>query len=519
VSGPWRDQALLDALDAAGCVVVELNGRLATSCLLCTRAGRTDEPVLELTALGPCCSTPDCPAADPEVTERILRVRGWLAERGARGEPPVDEAPGGAVEADGPVLTFLSADEALTLAPEAPVWLWDDYVGEGLVTVIAGPPKRAGGKSTFVWALVEALLTSAQTFVGRYVRPGPVVYLTEEPLALLRPKLVGLAGAAGLSLVCRDNAPRPKPSWASSIRQAAARCREAGARLLVIDTLAEWARFKADAEKDAGAMAEAAAALADAAAEGIAIVLVHHHRKGGGEDGEALRGSSALPGAVNVIVDLTRLPGKDSPPRQRILNASSHWPGTPESMIVELAEDTSGYRLIGVGERETVRTVAHEAEAARLDDRIVAAVEAGAVTQQEVADALDVTRQRVQPRFRALVKAGRLTEEKGAGRRPARYAPSLLQPPRDEGLQQTRAKGEADAPVVVAAAPIEGAATTTTTQRPCDEDHWQQLYESPARWSREPRPARACTAWRWPENTAGGAMYPARTRRERRIGT
>jgi len=380
-------------------------------------------------------------------------------ERVARplaGDPGREERDPGR-QAAGPVLKFLSADEALALAPERPAWVWEDYIGEGLVTMIAGPPKRQGGKSTFVWALVEALLTGARSFVGRFIRPGPVVYLTEEPLALLRPKLLGLAGVEGLSLVCRDNAPRPKPSWASSIRQAVARCRQTGARVLVIDTLAEWALFRPDAEKDAGAMVEVTAALAEAAAKGIAIVLIHHHRKGGGEDGEGVRGSSALTGAVNVIVDLTRLPGQNPPPRQRILNASSHWPGTPESLIVEFAEDATGYRLVSVGERETARTKAREVEVERLDERIVAAVKGGATTQKEAAAKLGVTRQRVQPRFDALVKARTLVEvEKAAGRRPARYAVRLLQPPLAEGLQQTRFEGEAEASVVVAAAAAVG---------------------------------------------------------------
>jgi hypothetical protein len=81
VSGPYRDQQLLAALDAAGYVVVELNGRLATNCWFCSHAGRSDELTLELTPFGLCCRTPGCQADDGEVMERVLQVRGLLPEQ------------------------------------------------------------------------------------------------------------------------------------------------------------------------------------------------------------------------------------------------------------------------------------------------------------------------------------------------------------------------------------------------------------------------------------------------------
>jgi len=261
--------------------------------------------------------------------------------------------PGPAEEAA--ALTFYTADDLLADAPEEPEWVWDGLVAAGLIALLAGRPKRAGGKSSLAWGLVRAVVLGHESFCGRRLAGGAAVYLTEEPGTMLRPKVAPLAGNPRLSLVWREKVPRPRPPWAVSIADAVAECHRIGARLLVIDTFAEWARMAAESEQDAGAVQAAMEALAAAAASGLAVVLIHHMRKGssGESDGEDVRGSSALIAAVNVIVEISRV--KDGPSRQRVLNVSSHWPRSPESMIVELLPDDLTYTLVSEGEREEVR--------------------------------------------------------------------------------------------------------------------------------------------------------------------
>ncbi len=386
---------------------------------------------------------PDDEAADaePEATSPVGVVGEVPARRPRRRQPPGLRGLGLEQEPDdgggGEPLTFLSADEALALAPERPEWVWDDFLAKGAVTLLAGLPKRAGGKSTFAWALVAAILRGEGTFVGRAVIGGGVVYLTEEPLAFLRHKLIGLAGVAGLSLVCRDNAPRPKPEWADSIRQATTRAVETGAVVLVIDTFAEWAAAAAEAEKDSGAMQAAMGALAEAAAAGLAILLIHHHRKSGaGEDGEAVRGSNAIVGAANVVIDLKRLE-EGSPPRQRILNASSHWPGTPESLIVELRGDGHGYDLVTAGERETVQA---EATAAK----ITGALNDGAETRKQIETATGLSRSRVGQVLPKMEAKGTVRRIETSGRNnPDLYRLTSMATPSDSPPSDTLATGRA----------------------------------------------------------------------------
>jgi hypothetical protein len=44
---------------------------------------------------------------------------------------------------------------------------------------------------------------------------------------------------------------------------------------------------------------------------GLGAVFVHHNRKGGGEHGEGVAGTFGLVGAVDVLVELERVPGRD----------------------------------------------------------------------------------------------------------------------------------------------------------------------------------------------------------------
>jgi len=73
--------------------------------------------------------------------------------------------------------------------------------------------------------------------------------------------------------------------------------------LVVIDTLAVWGDIKD--ENDASAATQAIVALRVWAQHyDAALVLVHHTRKGGGDHGDAIRGSSGIFAAVDQSVEL-----------------------------------------------------------------------------------------------------------------------------------------------------------------------------------------------------------------------
>jgi hypothetical protein len=111
-----------------------------------------------------------------------------------------------------------------------------------------------------------------------------------------------------------------------------------GAGLMIIDTLGQFAGFEGDEENNAGDMLAAVQPLQVAAAEGIAVAFARHERKASGRVGDAGRGSSALTGAVDVVLSL-RQPEGNQPATVREIQALSRFDETPGRLIVELTKD------------------------------------------------------------------------------------------------------------------------------------------------------------------------------------
>jgi hypothetical protein len=108
--------------------------------------------------------------------------------------------------------------------------------------------------------------------------------------------------------------------------------------VLVVDTLGQWAGLGGDAENQAGAALETVAPLQVAAGAALAVLVLRHERKSGGEVGDSARGSSAFGGAVDVIVSLRR-PGGNQRPTVRELHALFRFDETPAKLTAELVGD------------------------------------------------------------------------------------------------------------------------------------------------------------------------------------
>jgi hypothetical protein len=194
-------------------------------------------------------------------------------------------------------------------------------------------------------------------FMGEPTAASPVVYLTEQPLTSFREAL------RRADLLERDDfhvLPRLSAlglTWPEIVDEAAAKCAATGARLLIVDTLSPFARLEGEAENSAGAAQAAIAPLLEVAhRDGLAVVVVRHSRKGGGEVGESGRGSSAFGGAVDVLISLRRRDG-NAPKSQRVIHTLSRFDETPDDLIIDLTDD--GYVSLGSEEdagKEAVRT-------------------------------------------------------------------------------------------------------------------------------------------------------------------
>ena len=291
-------------------------------------------------------------------------------------------------------IRFLTPRELREQTPTAPPWAWEPYFARGWVTLVGGKPKA--GKSTLVFAVLNAIASGAGSFLGRPVTSGPVVLVTEEgPVTAL----AKLYDNDSIRVLTREGV-WPKPSWPELIAAGLEEAKRRGAVMLVVDTFAFWASLPSDEEKSSGPINAAYEPLYAATASGLCVPLVHHHRKSAGDDGDAFRGSSAIVANCDATLEVERL-GEGHPARHRRLVALSRWPNTP-MMVVDYDPHTNSWQVIGEGEGRA------DSGSVSWRSRILTALpnEPPGVTAEELAGALGEDKRKWFPELTALLEDG-----------------------------------------------------------------------------------------------------------------
>lgn len=290
-------------------------------------------------------------------------------------------------------------------------WLLRGYLARGSVTLLCALPKM--GKTTFAYAMAAALARGDPSFVGLAI-PGPckTLVLTEEDDDVLLEtwKAVGLDREAVLALTRRSAFPRRPLSVDVDLALKAAQG-HGGIGLVVIDTWRFWANLPPKGENDAGAVSQAFQQIARLAAAGYAVLLIHHTRKAGGEDGIAAAGSNALTGSVDVLLELRRF-GKDPSGAIRAVTATGRHQRIPPEKVVEWKDGL--YADLGD---------AGEARDRSVDDRVLAALVAAQkwLTAEEVVALVEIKDAAVRSSLKRLV-AKHLIQVLGKG---AKNSPRL----------------------------------------------------------------------------------------------
>jgi hypothetical protein len=318
-------------------------------------------------------------------------------------------------------LQFQLLADVVDEAPAEPEWFIDGYLAPGTLTLLAGRPKV--GKSTLLFALLEAL-AAGNPFLGRATRPTGCLLLTEERSGTIAEKarrfLSGSgnplsAGNESVHVLLRHKA--GQTPWPEIVRRAVSHCQEHGLGVLVVDVLDKWVALPGDAENSAGATIEALQPLLAAGGEGLAVLIVTHQRKSGGEYGEAIRGSNALAGAVDIIVELERLSRTlHAGDGARVLRAVSRYAGTPDELVATLTED----EYVFSGDTQQVRSDGEKAV-------ILDTLSDEPATAEQVAEASGVAERTVRRHLDTLVGEGRASRT-GDGKKGSPYRWRLTDP-------------------------------------------------------------------------------------------
>jgi hypothetical protein len=248
-------------------------------------------------------------------------------------------------------------------------WLIEGLWADRGVGILGGEAKL--GKS---WLALDVAIAVAAggTCLGRFEvpRPGPVLlYAAEDALHVVRERLEAISVAAGLVLADLPlyviTAPRIRLDVARDRAELRETIEEIAPRLLVLDP---FIRLHSIDENVASEVAPLLAYLRQIERElGVAVLLVHHARKGGGvRPGQALRGSSDLHAWGDSNLYLQRRGGT------LWLTVEHRAARSPPPLPVALCERGDGLSMAVLDEAPA----AEKPRAARSRDRVLSALSA-----------------------------------------------------------------------------------------------------------------------------------------------
>ena len=278
--------------------------------------------------------------------ERLTGSRANLAP----GVTRINHDDAGATSAATSELTFHTAREIAAMTPEEPDWFAAGFLAPGSLTDLTA--KIKDGKTNFALRMLRAIRTGSP-FLDRPTRQARVVYLTEERQSSLAASLrrTGLEEDDGFHILLRQEA-RGLP-WPEVVSRAVEYCREVDADILAVDTFSDWSGLAGDDENSAGAAGAALVPLQEATEAGLAVLMLRHDRKGGGEVGESGRGSSAIGGKADIILGLrnARVQGHET---RRTIKGIGRYDAIPEELVFEIVEGE--YVCLGTQEQSESST-------------------------------------------------------------------------------------------------------------------------------------------------------------------
>lgn len=232
-------------------------------------------------------------------------------------------------------------------------WLWEGYIAKGELTLCSALPKV--GKSTLIAHLLKSFQTE-QPLAGQPVTKSRVLVISEESKSIWARKREDLEIEGDIWVIPQPFKEKPTYEvWKKLVQDSARFCKDNLIDLVVIDTITSFWHVR-----DEGSAPEVQAALLpliNFTDTGAAVMVIHHHRKSGGDEGVASRGSTAFGSAVSIILEVSRKEKENPNSNQRVLKTFSRFEESPAEIVIELVGD----------KYETLGTPSQVSRQARLD--------------------------------------------------------------------------------------------------------------------------------------------------------
>lgn len=226
-------------------------------------------------------------------------------------------------------LSALSSEKAQV------TWIWEGYIAKGHLTLFSALWKA--GKSTLIAQLLKSI-QSVKKLAGQEVTSCKVLVISEESESIWARRKDDLELDLPVWIVSRPVKEKLSyDKWTNLLKKANVFCLKNRIGLLVIDTVSGF--WNVRDENNAADVQAALLPLNYLTSQNIGVLLVHHFRKSGGDEGVASRGSGTLGSTADILIEFTRKE-KDNPnSKQRVLKTYSRFEESPAEIVIDLVDD------------------------------------------------------------------------------------------------------------------------------------------------------------------------------------
>jgi len=234
---------------------------------------------------------------------------------------------------------FWSADLCAGGPREVP-WLWHGYLAAGSITLWTSRWKA--GKTTLLSVLLARRVAGGQ-LAGRTLTQGRTALVSEESREQWALRRQRLDFGNHTWFLCRPFCGKPSyAEWTALIDRLALLRDASGVDLVAIDSLSHF--LPGGTENLAPLMLDMLSPLRRLTERRMAVLLLHHPKKGSAAEGQAARGSGALSAYADIIVEMDCCrPSRPGSDRRRALAAFSRFDDTPRDLVIELNPEGTDY--------------------------------------------------------------------------------------------------------------------------------------------------------------------------------